>query len=276
MLKNHLHASAMEVSAFRSLTGVPLYLSFLFGLARDYWNPLGRRDRGFFLLFGAMTAATFVWLAITQLTYAALFVGMLFLMVTFRFVTAAHHGLIALVGQEKLMSGRLSVLWHFVLFIPSIGGAMASGWLTEHVRPRETFLFLAVLAFAISTLSLWKPGAVFSHAYGQAVGRRADHWGDLRRLVQHRAVYPAVLLVFLFQFAPGAATPLQFYMSDHLHLSDAIFADYTALFLASFIPTLILYGWLCKRVSFGKLLWWGTIITIPQMIPRLSRRFQSA
>jgi len=28
-----------------------------------------------------------------------------------------------------------------------------------------------------------------------------------------------------------------------------------------------LYGYLCKKVPLSKLLWWGTIITVPQMIP---------
>jgi hypothetical protein len=39
------------------------------------------------------------------------------------------------------------------------------------------------------------------------------------------------------------------------------------MFSAAFIPTFLLYGVLCKRVSLKKLLWWGTIIAIPQMIP---------
>jgi hypothetical protein len=29
----------------------------------------------------------------------------------------------------------------------------------------------------------------------------------------------------------------------------------------------LLYGYLCKRVALKKLLWWGTIIAVPQMIP---------
>lgn len=29
----------------------------------------------------------------------------------------------------------------------------------------------------------------------------------------------------------------------------------------------VCYGYLCKHVSLRKLLWWGTIITVPQMVP---------
>ena len=51
MLKNHLHATASEVSMFRLLTGIPMYLGFIFGVVRDSWNPFGWRDRGYFRLF---------------------------------------------------------------------------------------------------------------------------------------------------------------------------------------------------------------------------------
>ena len=50
MLKNNLHATATQVSLFRLLTAFPMYISFIFGFARDLWNPFGLRDRGYFML----------------------------------------------------------------------------------------------------------------------------------------------------------------------------------------------------------------------------------
>jgi len=267
MLKNQLHATATQVSTFRLLTALPVYLSFVFGLTRDLWNPFGRKDRGFFLLLAPVTALVFLWLAMSPLSYPGLFTGMLLVMVSFRFVAAAYQGLLALVGQEQLMSGRLSALWNIVSSLPYIAGAFASGYLTEHLTPSETFILMGVLALGIALFGLWRPPAVFGHAYDQPVARGAGFVGDLRRLVKHRAVYPAVLITFLFQFSPGSNTPLQFYLTDTLHASDAVYGYYYALFLGSFIPVFFLYGYLCKRVSLEKLLWWGTAIAVPQMIP---------
>jgi hypothetical protein len=76
-----------------------------------------------------------------------------------------------------------------------------------------------------------------------------------------------VLTLTLFQFSPGSNTPLQFYLTDKLHASDAIYGDFNAIFAASFVPMFFLYAWLCKRVALNRLLFWGTIITIPQMVP---------
>jgi hypothetical protein len=45
-LKNKLHLEAHEASEFKLISSIPLCLSFLFGFARDTWNPFGMRDRG--------------------------------------------------------------------------------------------------------------------------------------------------------------------------------------------------------------------------------------
>ncbi len=267
MLKNQLHATASQISMFRLLTAIPVYLSFVFGLTRDLWNPLGLRDRGYFLIFAPATAIVFMWMASAELSYTALFVGMLLVMFLFRFIAAAYQGLMALIGQEQLMSGRLSALWQIISSIPYIAGALASGWVAEHLPPRQTFILMAVLCILLASLGLWKPGGVFGHAYDKPQARGADFAGDVKRLLKHRAVYPAVLMMFMFQFSPGSNTPLQFYLSNTLHASDAVYGYYYAIFAGAFIPVFFLYGYLCKKVSLEKLLWWGTIITVPQMVP---------
>jgi MFS family permease len=267
MLKNQLHATATQVSLFRLVTALPVYFAFVFGMTRDLWNPFGRRDRGYLMIFAPATAAIFVWMALTHLSYAGLVAGMLLVMMTFRFVAAAYWGLIALVGQEKLMSGRLSVLWNILSSAPSIVGAAASGYVATLLKPEQTFLAVAALTLLVAAFGLWRPRAIFQSTYDQTQARGAGLWGDLKRLIRHKGVYPAVLMILMFQFAPGANTPLQFYLSNTLHASDTIYGWYLAIFAASFIPVFLLYGYLCKRVTLRKLLWWGLIISTPQMIP---------
>lgn len=267
MLKDQLHASVTQVSTFRLLTALPVYLSVVFGLTRDLWSPLGLKDRGYFLIFAPVTAAVFAWMAFSELTYGGLFIGMFLVMFFWRFVAAGQWALLALVGQEKLMSGRLSALWNIIASVPYIAGALASGWIAEHLPPRQTFLLMCVLSLLMFLFAFWKPKAVFGHAYDKPQARGSDFIGDIKRLLRHRAVYPAVLVMFMFQFAPGSNTPLQFYLTNQLHASDAIYTDYYAIFAVSFIPMFFLYGWLCKRYSLRTLLWLGTLVTIPQMIP---------
>jgi MFS family permease len=267
MLKDQLHASATQVSIFRLVTALPVYVAVLFGLTRDLWNPLGRRDRGYFLIFGPATALVFVWLAFSKVSFAGLFVGVFLVMLSSRFTMAAYQGLQALVAQEKLMSGRLAALWQVVASAPIVAGAWAGGLIAKQLQPQQTFLILAALTALIGVLGLWKPRSVFEHAYDRPEAKGADLIGDIKRLARHRAVYPAVLILFLFQFSPGSNTPLQYYLTNRLHASDAVYGEFQAIFSAAFVPMFFLYGWLCRRVALKHLLFWGTVLTIPQMIP---------
>lgn len=267
LLKNQLHATATQISIFRLVTAIPVYLAFVAGLIRDQWSPLGLRDRGYFLIFAPATAIVFLVLGWAHLSFRGMLIGMLAAMLLSRFLLAAFQGLIALIGQEKLMSGRLTAVWNIVMAFPAIAGAFASGYISDHLRPNTTYFIVAGFALCVAAIGLAKPRAVFTHAYDSPEARKTNFVQDLLRLVKHRAIYPAVLINFMWNFGPGMATPLQFYLTDVLHASDAVFSYFSGIFSAAFIPTFLLYGFLCKRVSLRKLLWWGTIVAVPQMVP---------
>ena len=267
MLKNQLHATASQISAFRVLTAAPIYFSVVFGLSRDLWNPFGRRDRGFLLTFAPAAVAVYLTLATMQLSYAGLFAGVIVAMLAFRFIAAAYQGLMALTAQEQLMSGRLSALWQIVAMVAAFAAGMAGGWVAGHLTYAATFVLMAAITALIALLGLWKPRAVFEGAYDRPQARGLDLIGDLKRLVKHRAIYAPVLIVLLFQFSPGLNTPMQFYLSNTLHAPDAVYGEFNGLLSASFIPAFILYGFLCRKLSLRTLLWIGAIITVPQMIP---------
>jgi MFS family permease len=271
ILKDQLHASAERVSLFRFVVAAPVYGSLVFGLARDRWSPLGRRDRGHLIVFSAVTAAVLVALAMSRLTFAGLLTGMVLAMMAFRFIDAACQGLMALVGQERLMSGRLSALWNVMQALPLAAGALAAGFLAGHLRARTLVLLVAGLTLLIGALGLLKPRAVFAQAYDQPQARAtgAGLAADVRRLFATPAIWPPLLAWLLWNFSPGSSTPLQYYLTDTLHASDAVYGAYNAIYLAAFLPVYAAYGWLCRRFSLRRLLLWGTLVTIPQMVPLL-------
>ena len=236
-------------------------------MTRDQWNPFGLRDRGFFLIFAPLTAAAFVWMAFSAVSYRSLLIGMLLAMMLFRFLAAAYQGLMALVGQEKLMSGRLSVIWNVILTLPTVAGAFASGFISGHLRSATALIMGAAFTLCIGLFGLGKPPAVFSHVYDKPQASRASLIKDLKRLMKHRAVYPAVLINFLWNFAPGMSTPMQYYLTNTLRASDSVYSYYFGIFAGAFSSTYLLYGYLCQKVSLNKLLVWGTVLAIPQMIP---------
>jgi predicted MFS family arabinose efflux permease len=274
-LKNRLHLEAHELANFRLLAGIPLYLSFVFGFIRDTWNPFGMRDRGFMLLFGALTAALYVYFAFTPITYVRLLVAVLLLTISFLFVASAQNGLASTVGQQHAMSGQISAVWNVVASVPTVAALIIGGFLSDLLEggdaveaARILFLVGAVIMAAVTVYSAWKPKSVFDNLYLEPVAV-VRPLNDLKRLAGHWPVYPALLIWLLWNFAPGSTTPLQYYLQNALHAADAQWGQWNAIFAASFIPTFILFGFLSQRLPLKTLLVWGTIVAVPQMVPML-------
>ncbi len=199
VLKNKLHLSAHQVATFLLLAATPLYLSGLFGFARDLWNPLGRGDRGFMLLFGGIGAALYLAFSAVPVTYASLLLAMLLLTSAFLFVQGAQNGLTAALGQRHRISGRISAAWNIFGAIPGVVALLAGGRLSELLEAgsadhaaRALFLLGAAIMAAIAGFSLWRPASVFDSLPPPT--RNARPGAELRRLLRHRPIYPALLI----------------------------------------------------------------------------------
>jgi len=274
LLKNKLHLSAQQVATFRLIAAIPLYLSGLFGFARDVRDPFGRGDRGFFMLFGGVTAALYVAFAFVPVTYGTLLVEIVLLTTAFLFVSGAQNGLTAAVGEQHQMSGQISAAWNIFGSIPGLVALVIGGSVSEYLEAgsadraaRTLFLLGAAAMAAVGLYGVWRPAVVFDNV-------RREHGLrhpliQLRRLLRHWPVYPALLIWMLWNFAPGTQTPLQYYLQNTLHGSDLQWGEWNAIFAASFTPTFLLYGVLCRRYPLRTLLWWGTVAAVPQMVPLL-------
>ena len=275
LLKNKLHLEAHELAYFRLAAGIPLYLSFIFGLVRNSWSPFGMGDRGFMLVFGVITAILYMVFAFTPVSYVTLLVAVVLLTSTFLFIASAQSGLTSALGQEHLMSGQISAVWNIFGSIPTVvalvlGGAFSNVLEEKNVDQAARILFLigATTMAAVAIYAVWRPASVFDNVRNER-DATADPITDLRRLVRHRSIYPALLIWLLWNFAPGSATPLQYYLQNVLSGTDAQWGQWNAIFAASFVPTFILFGLLCRRFPLKILLLWGTIIAIPQLVPLL-------
>jgi hypothetical protein len=274
-LKNRLHLTAHEVANFRLLAAIPLYLSFAFGFTRDMWNPLGMRDRGYMLLFGGTTALLYILFAFAPMNYVTLLVAVVVLTASFLFVASAQNGLTSLIGQQHAMTGQVSAVWNVFLSIPTVGALLIGGTLSGMLEDRDPdqaarilFLVGATIMAAIALFALWKPRAVYDNVRVED-GASGHPVEDIRRLRRHWPIYPAMLIWVLWNFAPGSTTPLQYHLQNTLHATDAQWGQWNAIFAASFIPTFIVYGLLCRRFPLRSLLIWGTVFAVPQMVPLL-------
>lgn len=275
VLKNKLHLSANELATFVLWAGIPAYLSFAFGVVRDFWSPFGLGDRGYFILFGFLSAAVFATFAFIPVGMTMLLGSALLGTFCFLFLWSAWNGLGSTIGQKLSMSGRISSLWNFLGTVTTFVALLLGGVLSDRLEAlsangavRTIYLLVAVVMALIAAYGFWRPDAVFAHL-GTTSRARHHLAGDFVRLVRHRPIYPALFIFLMWNFSPGTGTALQYFMSDLLHGSDAQWGAFNAIFSIAFVPTFVLFGFLSPRFPLAKLLWWGTAVAVPQMLPLL-------
>src|SRR5579863_4670508 len=208
-LKNRLHLEAHEVARFRLIASIPLYLSFVFGFIRDSWNPLQMRDRGFMLLFGGICALLYLGFAFVPMSYATLLVAIIVLTASFLFVASALNGLMSTIGQQHAMTGRISAAWNVFSSIPLVASLLIGGWLSNLLEEqndasagRILFLAGAAIMTAVSLFALLRPRDVYGHVHSER-SEAVHPFEDIKRLLGHWRIYPALLIWLLWNFAPG-------------------------------------------------------------------------
>ena len=167
------------------------------------------------LLFGGLCTAVYVLFAFTPVTYQSLLVAYLLLGTSFLFVASAQNGLTSAIGQQHLMSGQISAAVNIFGSLPGILALILDGFLSDLMEGQDAeraahllFFVGAVIMALVALYGLWRPASVFDNLQ---VERPSDAHplDDIKRLVRHWPIYPALLIWLLWNFAPGSGTPLQ-------------------------------------------------------------------
>jgi hypothetical protein len=194
-LKNKLHLEASEVARFRLIVGIPLYLSFAFGLLRDTWNPFGIKDRGLMAIFGAIGTCLYLTFAFIPVSYGTLVAAILLLTMSSLFVSSAQNGLSSTFGQQHALSGQVSAVWNIFAAVPAVVALVLGGRLSERVEmaqsdaaARMLFLIGAATMAAIFLYSALRPKSVFDNVHLEH-GTKFMPLKDLQRLARHRPAY---------------------------------------------------------------------------------------
>lgn len=261
-LKDTLHLSPVRMAVFLAVVSIPVYAGFVFGFIRDRWRGARWGDRQYLLVCGLAAAGVYLWIANSTIDYSKLLSLVLVVVVVYVMIFAAAQALMTGVAQAHGMTGRLSVVFGFGYFTPAVLSALAGGWLVAHASVRGTFLIAAAVTLVVAVQALWRLEAASEFEHWRGHGENV--FPALRRLLAHRPLWPAAVIYFLWNFGPGWGTPMFYHLTERVRISSELFGTFTALQSLFFLPTTLLYGYLCVREPLSRLLWWGTIVAILQ------------
>ncbi len=261
-LKDTLRLSPLRLAVFQAIASIPVCVGFVFGFIRDRWRSARWGDPQYLLVCGLAAAAAYAWLAASTIDYFKLLSLVFIVVILYVMIFASAQALMTGVAQAHGMTGRLSVVFSFGYFVPAVLSALAGGWLVAHVSVRGTFLIAGGLTLVIVLQSFWRLEAAGD--FERVLGRSEKGFAAIRRLLGHRPLWPATVIYFLWNFSPGWGTPMFYHLTERVHISSELFGTFTALQSLFFLPTTLLYGFLCVRTPLSRLLWWGTIVAILQ------------
>lgn len=252
-----------QVSVFGFCTDSPYFIGFAFGFLRDRWRPMGKGDRGYFFFVPLLMAALYVFMAFDAHTYAALVIGMALISACAALLGAAAQGLMSAIAKDFGMMGRLSVIAIVTARGSMMYSAALGGWLGDHTPWIAPFLVSAAVCLTVILMAFWRPKTIFRS--GDEVFVNVIPEGALaaaRRLGRHTAVYLPALILFLWEFAPGWGTPLMFYLTKQVGLSETTYGAAQGWLRFSTVVAALSYSWLCKHLRFKPLLYWGTFLGV--------------
>ncbi len=273
-LKNRMHVHAHELAIFKVWIGAPLMLGFVFGFVRDHWSPFGRGDRAHLVLFGITTALIYGAMSLINPNYAVLLVGLFIATMAFRMVGSAAYGITNTIAQKYAVSGQMSAVVNISDSLSDLLSFIGGGMLSQTLEgagagsaARVLFLCAAGLMLAIAVMGLLGPKWLYAEARQEVAQGRVLQ--DLKRIVRHWPIYPALLIQLLWQFSPATGTVLQYHIVDHLHATDTQWGLWQGIFYGSFIPIYAAYGYLSRRFTLRQLLWFGFTLAVFQVCPLL-------
>jgi MFS family permease len=261
LLKDHFHLRPVETATFWAVTSSPFCVAFLFGFLRDRFRSTLGGDRGWIALGSAAAVACYLCLALMDLDLRALTVLVLIVFVCFVFMSAAAGAMLTAVAQARLMSGTLSTTSQSGAFVPGVLAALAGGWIVSHLSVRGTFVAGAVVTvFVLIQMMV----SVNPEATIRSDSRSESSLAAIKRVATYRPIWTASLIWFLWSFSPGYQTPMFYHLTNTVKISPQALGLFSALFLGFNLPTMLLYGALCRRFPFSRWLWWGTVLGILQ------------
>ncbi|MDR3689029.1 MAG: MFS transporter [Fimbriimonas sp.] len=262
--KDQLHLNPAQTAIFKLIINAPGFVAFLFGICRDRFNPLRMGDRGFILVFGSLSGLVFIGIAQVPLTVVALAIGLILWGVAIGLVGAAYQAIMRNVAEARMMSGRMSTVYNLLSSGIPMLALYGGGWLTSLLPWHSLLILIGCAYLCLGLIALWNPPGVFlgaSHAESRSLSQMSQ---DLKLLLRHRGFWISVTIWGLWSFSPSGPTPLMFYLTDTLRMSPVQYSTFNAIFNGAALPTILLFGFLCKRISLWKLLIVSTLIGIPQ------------
>jgi len=241
-LKQVFGWTPVQVTAYLTVLQFPWFIKPLYGMFSDFVPLFGYRRKIYLMVFNALAALAFFWLA--RVTQPAGMVSLLLITAYGMAISSTLSGAILVEnGQKFRLSGAFvnqQWLWYSVA---SVTAAALGGILVQRLAPAAALHWAAALT-GMAPLTVVVAGAFLISEEKTAIDMEAFRaaFRALLSTLRSKPVLIVALFLFFYNFNPGFATPLYYYMTDTLKFSQATIGVLGAIQNAGWIAGGLLYN----------------------------------
>jgi MFS family permease len=247
-LKEAVHWDPVTISASLSVLDLPWIIKPLWGAISDFVPLFGYRRRPYLVLANLAACLAFAWVAMIDTTTAL--IPALVLTATAMAISSTLSGALLVETGQKTNNSANYVnqqwLWYNIAQMIAL---VVAGYLIEVLSPIGAMHTAAVIA-AIAPLSVI-PGILLISEPRAPIDLDAfrEHFRALVNAFRSRNLWFVAGFLFLYYFSPGFGTPLYFQMTDHLHFSQGLIGNLSAVSAGGWIIGGLLYRWRLNRLG---------------------------
>ena len=258
LLKADLHVSRETMASFFALSTLAWYFKPLAGIFTDSFPLFGTRRKHYLILSAIIAAALYLVVGVVPRTYLAVLLAVIAVNCMLVIGSTVVGGISVEVGQREGATGRLNSARYSVMNACVLLGGPLGGFLAARA------FGLTAIAGAVIALSV-VPFAWLILKEPPADHTSSEAWitakAQLRTLMKSKILWWAAGLEFLVYICPGFSTPLYYFQTDTLKLSQQFIGTLILLGGGFAIAGSALYGVLCKKMSLRALLYVGIIVS---------------
>ena len=243
-----------ETQGWTAVLDVPWVVKPLYGMVSDFLPLFGYRRRSYLLLANVGAVIAFLW-ATQAASPGSIVFALLLTAIALAASSTVCGALLVENGQKHNASAAFinqQWLWFNVaVMIASVVG----GELIEYLSPAGALHAAAAIAglapIAIIVSSLWlvdeEPAGISVAEFKRALRGFLDTF-------RSRTLWLIAAFLFCYYFSPGFGTPLYFYMTDHLHLSQGTIGMLSSISAGGWIVGGLIYRYLLHGMATRALL----------------------
>lgn len=265
-LKDELHLSPAEVAAFAGISTIPWVIKPLYGFLSDGLPLFGYKRRSYLIASGLVGCLSWLTLGLwTSDASGALLANVIASLSVAVSDVVADSIVVEKSRDNSETSGNLQSLCWGAAAVGGIISAYFSGYLLQHLTPREVFSITSLFPLAVSLMSAFIEetriiGDTNISAFQDMVVSKSK---DLVATISNPAIYLPVLFVFLWRATPAPDSALFFFSVNNLGFQAEFLGRISLVSAVASLAGIVVYQVWLKDLSVKTIIYWTTLISVP-------------